>query len=70
MARAAAAEKALWAVKTVPAKARRQAPEEVWDIKRRLPWVVMRMRGLTEEGIGGVDLSRMLAANANHSYLR
>jgi hypothetical protein len=56
-------------VKTVPAKARRQAPEEVWDMERRLPWLVMRMRGLTEEGIGGIDLSWMLAANANHSYL-
>jgi hypothetical protein len=34
---AAAAEKALWAVKTVPAKARRRAAEEVWDVQRRLP---------------------------------
>jgi hypothetical protein len=45
MARAAVAEKALWAVKTVPAKARLRAPEEVWDMERRLPWVVMRKRG-------------------------
>jgi hypothetical protein len=56
MARAAAAEKVLWAAKTVPAKARWRAAEEVWDMERRLPRVVMRMRGLTEEGSGGVDL--------------
>jgi len=56
MAMAAAAEKTLWAAKTVPAKARWRAPEEVWDMERRLPWLAMRMRGLTEEGIGGVDL--------------
>jgi len=34
---AAAAEKALWAVKTVPVKDRLRVVEEVWDMERCLP---------------------------------